>query len=156
MDDQILPRCISTGMSGRSRKRIKNTGNSVPPQRPQKLSAYLAKIVRNLSLNRLRSNDAQKRGAGAYLESYDELSNRVCTASAETDVFDELHLRECIVRWLQSLPKEQQVVFFGRYWYFDSVAAIAGKMQYSVGKTKMMLMRLRNDLKQYLEEGILV
>ena len=48
---------------------------SMPPHRPGVLSAFLGKIVRNLSLNRYRRNTAAKRGgeAPAVLEEIGEL-----------------------------------------------------------------------------------
>ena len=49
---------------------------SMPPHRPGVLSAFLGKIVRNLSLNRYRRNTAAKRGGGeapAVLEEIGEL-----------------------------------------------------------------------------------
>ena len=48
---------------------------SMPPHRPGVLSAFLGKIVRNLSLNRYRRNMAAKRGgeAPAVLEEIGEL-----------------------------------------------------------------------------------
>ena len=36
--------------------------NSIPPNRPDNLKAYVGKITRNLALNRLRANTTQKRG----------------------------------------------------------------------------------------------
>ena len=49
--------------------------SSMPPHRPGILSAFLGKIVRNLSLNRYRRNMAAKRGgeAPAVLEEIGEL-----------------------------------------------------------------------------------
>ena len=50
--------------------------SSMPPRRPGVLSAFLGKIVRNLSLNRYRRNTAAKRGGGeapAVLEEIGEL-----------------------------------------------------------------------------------
>ena len=37
---------------------------SMPPHKPNKLSAFLGKITRNLSLNRYEKLNAEKRGAG--------------------------------------------------------------------------------------------
>lgn len=36
--------------------------NSIPPQRPNRLDAFLGKITRNLALNRYKRNHAAKRG----------------------------------------------------------------------------------------------
>ena len=37
--------------------------NAIPPQKPQHLRAFLARIVRNLALDRIRHDGAQKRGS---------------------------------------------------------------------------------------------
>lgn len=37
---------------------------SLPPQRPNRLSTYLGKIIRNLSLDRFKQYNAEKRGRG--------------------------------------------------------------------------------------------
>ena len=38
--------------------------NAIQPHRPAVFSAFLGKLTRNLALNRLRQNTAQKRGGG--------------------------------------------------------------------------------------------
>lgn len=48
--------------------------NSIPPNRPENLAGYLAKIVRNLALNCYEKKHAAKRGGGQVEMSYDELS----------------------------------------------------------------------------------
>lgn len=35
--------------------------NTIPPQRPEKLGAWMGKVVRNLALNRWERDHAQKR-----------------------------------------------------------------------------------------------
>jgi DNA-directed RNA polymerase specialized sigma24 family protein len=47
--------------------------NSVPPNHPEPLQPYIYRIGRNIALNRLRSNSAQKRSG--YELSLDELEN---------------------------------------------------------------------------------
>ena len=46
----------------------------IPPERPGILSAFLVRITRNLSLDRLRRIHAKKRGGGTYEAAYEELS----------------------------------------------------------------------------------
>lgn len=41
--------------------------NAVPPAQPRSLLAYLAKTTRNIAINRLEHNQAQKRDGGYYL-----------------------------------------------------------------------------------------
>ena len=131
------------------------TWNSIPPTKPNCLSAYLAKIVRNISLNRIKAQKTQKRGSGEYELAYEELEGIISSPQSVDDMIDEISLKDLIDRWLETLSPEQRMVFVGRYWYFDSVSTISAKMDFSVSKTKMLLLRLRNELKQYLEsEGI--
>lgn len=131
------------------------TWNSIPPTNPNSLSAYLAKIVRNISLNRIKAQKTQKRGSGEYELAYEELAGIISSPQSVEDMIDEISLRDLINGWLDTLSPEQRMVFVGRYWYFDSISTISAKMDFSVSKTKMLLLRLRNDLKEYLEsEGV--
>lgn len=125
---------------------------SIPPARPNSLSAYLAKIVRNISLNRVKANSAQKRGSGEYALIYEELAGVIGASETADDVIDSIVVRDLLNAWLATLTDEQRMVFVGRYWYCDRVSTIASKMDLSVSKTKMLLFRLRNDLKAYLEK----
>ena len=51
--------------------------NSIPPQRPRSLGAFLAKITRNLAINRLRDGNAQRRGGGQVPLALEELGECV-------------------------------------------------------------------------------
>ena len=44
-----------------------NTWNSIPPQKPQNLMAYLGRIVRNLSIDKWHKERSKKRGGGYLL-----------------------------------------------------------------------------------------
>ena len=125
--------------------------NSIPPTSPNSLSSYLAKIVRNISLNRIKAQNAKKRGSGEYILAYEELDGIITSSQFVEDMVDEIVLRDLINKWLEALSSEQRMVFVGRYWYFDSISAISSQMGLSISKTKMLLLRLRHKLKEYLE-----
>ena len=48
--------------------------NTIPPERPRTLGAYLGRIIRNLSISRYRANHAQKRYAGLEARLPDRLT----------------------------------------------------------------------------------
>ncbi len=130
--------------------------NSIPPARPERLGAYLAKLARNIALDKLDYNKAQKRNAelDVALSELDEcLSDR-------QDVEETLEAGQtaaAIDAFLRMLPKEQRWVFLRRYWYADPIAEIARRGHMSQGKVKSMLFRTREKLRKYLEqEGIAV
>ena len=128
---------------------------TIPPKKPELLSAYLGKLTRNLAINRSLHENAQKRKPGltVILEEAEE-----CIPDpSQADITDELHLRQAINTFVASLPKETRIVFVRRYWYMSSVRDIAADLGMTQSNVKVMLMRTRKKFKEYLErEGISV
>ena len=129
---------------------------AIPPHRPEKLSAFLGKITRNLALNRHKQSNAQKRGEGKTEQALEELEYCLFDGG-EGDVSDEIAVKDALNAFLRSLPEENMVMFMRRYWYFHSVEEIASDLGLGISKVKVTLMRLRDKLKDFLEkEGIVL
>ena len=60
--------------------------NTIPPRRPNNLTAYLGKIVRNVSLNRWKRSNAQKRKSTQIPLTLEELSECIPAANSEEQV----------------------------------------------------------------------
>ena len=125
--------------------------NTMPPQRPNHLKAFLGRITRQLSINRLEHNSAKKRAGSQYQLALDELSE--CISQSQEDFADTIALRDALNQFLHSLPPEARRVFIRRYWHLHSVAEIASDFSMSESKVKSILMRTRKKLKQHLTEG---
>ena len=129
--------------------------DSMPPQRPDHLSAYLGRIARNLSLDRYEREHAQKRGGTQIPLILEELEE--CIPSG-TDLEADLERKElsaAINRFLGTLGYEDRYLFVRRYWYADSVADIAAQTHGSVNRTSVRLFRLREKLRKSLQkEGL--
>lgn len=123
--------------------------NTIPPAKPASLKAYLARTVRNISLDRLRKNDAKKRGSGVLGEVLDELKE--AAADTPETVSDANHLADLINGFVAGLEKQQRIVFVKRYWYLSPSKQIARECDISVSAVNTMLHRLRQQLKNYLE-----
>lgn len=131
--------------------------DSIPPQCPERLSAFLGKITRNLALNRYKHKNREKRGGGQTLLVLEELVECVPGAESTEEAVGEALLVDVLNRFLEGLPAEKRKIFMRRYWYMSSVKEIAEEFGLSESKVKMTLLRLRNKLKQTLEkEGIIV
>ncbi len=131
--------------------------DSMPPKRPEKLSAYLGKIVRNLSLNRFRRYAAEKRGFGQTELVLSELEDCIPSAVGVEQAFDETVLVEAINRFLREQPELKRNIFIHRYWYLYPIRQIAGRFGMSESKAASLLFRMRNELKAQLEkEGIII
>ncbi len=128
--------------------------NSIPPNKPDSLMAYLVKLTRNLSLDRLDKQNAKKRKTETLLL-MEEIAEIV--ASEQDSLTDSLALREAINRFLKQLPKEKRVLFMRRYFFFDIVEEIAKAEKVSESKIKTTLYRIRLNLKDHLlREGFVV
>lgn len=130
---------------------------AIPPQCPNKLSAFLGKITRNLALNRYRYYMREKRRMEQTSLVLDELQECVPAFDNTEQAVEEKLLVEVLNRFLYGLPVEKRMMFLRRYWYMSSIREIAEDYEISEGKVKMTLFRIRNKLKQTLEkEGIVL
>ena len=125
--------------------------NTIPPQRPELLSAYLGKLTRRFALRRLREELAQKRGGGVLPEPFEEMENALPADLCMERVLDALELSELLDTFLASLSKLDRRLFVCRYWYFDTIQEIAERFGCSEGKVKMRLKRTRDKLADHLK-----
>lgn len=129
--------------------------NSIPPHKPELLSAFLAKITRRISLNRLRSRLTKKRGGGQYAVTLGELEECIPSSFAAEDMLQTHELTRILNEFLEELSTEERRVFLCRYWYLDPIKDIAKRFSFGESKVKMMLKRTREKLLTHLEkEGI--
>ncbi len=127
----------------------------LPPARPAVFPAFLAKLTRNLSLDRYRRQSTGKRGGGQLALALDELSACIPSADTTEAAAEQLILVDALDRFLEALKPEQRRIFLRRYWYVSSIREIAADLGISESKVKMTLLRTRAALKKHLEkEGI--
>lgn len=124
--------------------------NSIPPQRPQNLRTYAAKITRRLAIKRFEKKKAQKRITSEYALSLEELRETVgdTIAAPEEDRAEELG--RSINTFLHKLPKRERVIFVCRYFYIDPIPKIASDLNLSESNVYKILAKLRRELKEYL------
>lgn len=126
--------------------------NSMPPHKPDILSTYLGKLTRRISIDLFRKKASQKRGAGEYALSLEELGDCITGDDTTSKEVEAKILAEAIAAFLQTQSKEVQNVFVGRYYYMDSVKQIAEYCRISESKVKILLYRARQGLRGYLEK----
>ena len=129
--------------------------NTIPPQRPQYLGAFVCRIARNLSLSRYHSDNAQKRRS-RYDVALDELEETVPALSSVESEYDAKELAACLNEFLAHQPKQDRYLFLRRYWHGDSVAQIAQVTGMNAHAVSVRLYRVRQRLEAYLQkEGML-
>ena len=68
------------------------------------------------------------------------------------DILDNIVLRDAIERFLSGLSKKKRIIFMQRYWYLSPVSEIAKEFSMSEANVKMILMRTRNELREFLSK----
>ena len=129
--------------------------NSIPPEKPQHFSAFLGKIVRNLSLKKYRTRSTQKRSGGVVL-ALDELSECIPDTKTLQEDLRQEELARLLDEFLRSLPENERNIFLRRYWFFDSIADICERYDCKESKIKMTLFRTRKKLYETLKKEELI
>ena len=124
---------------------------SIPPQRPAILRAFLCRITRNLSINRLRERKAKRRDKDLTL-SLEELEGVLAIPEERSEGLSEL-----ISEFLRGLEREDRLLFMGRYWHGQSVKGLAEKMGINPNTAAVRLLRIREELRDFLaDRGVTV
>ena len=125
--------------------------NTIPPQRPTYLGAFLSKITRRISIDRFRRDHRAKRGGLRNLT--EELSE--CVPDHAPPPWEEMEnqrLGQAINAFLATLPKDKRIMFVQRYFYMAQISQIACAQGLSESNVKVTLHRLRESLREYLRK----
>lgn len=144
-DHQAAEECVNDAYLG--------AWNSIPPQTPDPLRAYICRIVRNHSLKKLRANTALKRGS-QFEVSLSELED--CISGSSLD--EQLAVSELTAQinaFLSALPRDDRVMFVKRYWFSESLSEIADTFAITENNASVRLSRIRGKLHQHLKEAAL-
>ena len=123
--------------------------NSIPPQRPAVLSAYLCRITRNSALKKYHYNNSKKRCTQVEI-SLTEIEDCISLVEGEAHLYETEFVAKAISTFLRTLNYESRNIFMRKYWFFDSVSDIANRFSISESKVKSILFRTRSKLKDFL------
>ena len=130
--------------------------NSIPPNRPNNLPAYICKLARRIGIDRFRYNTVGKRNG--YAVALDELSE--CLPSDEpfgAEAEQSERIRNILSDFIRGLDPETEILFVRRYIYLESVTSLAERFEMEENRVAVKLCRARKKLKKLLEkEGIRV
>lgn len=126
--------------------------NAIPPQRPARLRMFLAKITRNLAFDKYKAQTAGKRGGGETELVLDELNECISTGDDAEHQCITQELEQTINRFVHTLPERDRNIFVRRYFFVETVEAIAEKQGLSANHVMVILSRTRQKLKTYLKK----
>lgn len=140
-DPQDAEECVNDAWLG--------AWNSIPPQSPDPLRAYICRIVRNHALKKYRANTALKRG-NQFEVSLSELEDCIPDNSLDEQLaVNELSAQ--IDAFLAGLSRDDRVMFVKRYWFAESVSEIADGFGITESNASVRLSRIRGRLRKYLK-----
>ncbi len=123
--------------------------DSIPPQKPAQLGAYLSSIARRLAIDRLRSRNRKKQIPASYLLPLSELEE--CVSNNDMiEEFDSRLLAAQISAYLRTLPKQTRILFLKRYYYVLPLKEAAAECGMTAQRAKSLLYRARQGLKAHL------
>ncbi len=132
--------------------------NSIPPNRPDNLAAYISKLARNISINRFKYNTRSKRAAG-YMLVLEELSECIPDSKSGKEITrleENKELSKILNDFLKGLDPETRVLFVRRYFYLESVGSLAERYGFTENKVSVKLHRARNKLHKILEKEAVI
>ena len=129
----------------------------IPPSRPLLLGAFLAKISRNMAINKWKAKSAVRRGGGEVDIILSELQNCIKSNKSEEpeQAYEASLTTDAINSFLASMEQTARVTFVLRYFHGESISDICERFGITESKAKSMLFRARKKLAVHLEkEGI--
>lgn len=130
--------------------------NSIPPNRPQYLQAYAAKLARNAALDILRTKYRGKRdNRGDIL--FSELEECLPSSMDVSAQWEEKELAAMINRYLRTVDSTSRNLFIRRYFAMEELDELSADFAMAKHTISSRLYRIRKGLQQYLrKEGIAV
>ena len=125
---------------------------SIPPHKPKKLSVFLGAITRRIALDRFRNLTAAKRGGTETDASLNELEECVPYGKSIDEHLETKAIARVISAFLRKLPETEATLFIRRYFHFESVKELSEYFGFGESKTKMMLKKIREKLREELEK----
>ncbi|MBQ1847636.1 MAG: sigma-70 family RNA polymerase sigma factor [Clostridia bacterium] len=123
---------------------------SIPPDDPDDLGAYLCRITRNVCVDRLRVSDAEKRGGGEIPLILDELDECTSNMRSAEDEYISGELTKTLNGLMKKLPKRQRDMFVSRYTLAYSVSEIASAFGCGENDVRANISKARKKLIELL------
>ena len=111
--------------------------NTIPPNRPEHLFAYLAKLCRYAALEKVDWLTAGKRSA-VVVELTEELSQCLPDPAFERER-EGREIGEVLDDFLAGLDREKRVMFLRRYWYGDPIREVAARCGVGESRAETMV-----------------
>ena len=126
------------------------TWNAIPPNKPEHLFPFLARICRCTAVDIIRRNKAEKRDC-LVVELTHEMEECIPDSIGDAEVPEET-LKTLMNDFLGTLSKDKRMIFVRHYWFGETISEISKRYGFSESKVKTSLHRTREKLRKFLEK----
>ena len=133
------------------------TWNTIPPERPSVFRAFLAKITRNLSLDRYERNNRQRRVPASACVPLEEVQDFLPDGNDPDRDIQAKVIGRIITEYLDNTTDRRLYVFVSRYFFSLTLPQIAKRLGCSQSLVSKELAEIKRELRVLLEkEDIIV
>ena len=126
--------------------------NRIPPAKPDPFQAFIAKIMRNIAIDKYRKKTADKRIQSELSLSLVELDDSISISPSAEETFLIKELARILNNFVLSLEDRKEFIFVCRYYCADKIDTIAAMLKTSPRTIYRELSEIRESLKQLLEQ----
>ena len=131
------------------------TWDAIPPERPSIFHAFLAKITRNLSLNRIEKANRKRRVPAEACYPMDEVQDFLPDPHDLAKDLQAATVRRIIAEYLDGTTERRLYIFISRFFYSYTVSQIAARLGCSTSTVNKELAEIKRELRACFEkEGI--
>ena len=125
--------------------------NTIPPQIPEDLKAYVARLARTTAIDLLKSGKRKKRDLGT-VDPLDDYADFLVSDENGTDGVLPGELTDLINQFLQGLSERDRVCFVKRFYFCYPVDEIARQTHLSKSSVYFILDKAKKQLETILTE----
>ncbi len=127
--------------------------NRIPPTRPTSFRAFIAKIMRDIAINKYNEKTRKKRIPSELTVSLEELYDVTRIDDLPENDYAVKELSRIISNHVRGLPRRRQYIFIGRFYFGNTMEHIADDLGISAATVAREITRIKQGLKKYLEEN---
>lgn len=125
--------------------------NAIPPTRPAVFQAFIARIMRNIAINRYKEKMRKKTIPSEFTTSFEELYDSLCSTESVEEIVEAEEVGKIISEYVRGLSKNQQYIFVGRFYMADTIENIAKELGITTSSVYKAIYRIKKGLKSYLQ-----
>lgn len=131
--------------------------NAIPPTRPQSFRAFIARIMRNIAIDKYYEKTRKKKVPSELTFSMEECGDLLSDREDPADEIMAEELGKMISHFLRALCEKDRYIFMSRFYLVEPIEVIARELHVTESAIYKKITQLKATLKKYLaEKGVVL